>query len=120
MVSSVGSSLARMLAEISGYPVGDHDYLAYFENEHGEQLMFVRAPGASYGVLLHSDLGWEPKPVAAPPKPGRATNELPPKVRLFLGDVPVVGEVILNSSEAIWLKACLAASTWYGESPGGE
>jgi hypothetical protein len=60
------SALRQLLSQISGYRIGDHDYVAYFENEHGEQLIFVREPRAKHGVLLHSDLEWEPKPVAGP------------------------------------------------------
>ncbi|MEY9890014.1 hypothetical protein ABIA31_003672 [Catenulispora sp. MAP5-51] len=31
-------------------------------------------------------------------------------MRRFFGDVPVLGDVILNGPEAVWLKACLTAS----------
>jgi hypothetical protein len=102
--------LHRMLGRMSGHPIGDRDYVAYFENEHGDQLIFVREPDAQHGVLLHSDLAWKPKLVAGPPKIGPMAQELAPEVRRFLGDVPVVGDVILNPPEAMWLKACLAAS----------
>ena len=34
---------------------------------------------------------------------------LAPGVRRFFGDVPVLGDVILNGPEAVWLKACLTA-----------
>lgn len=104
------STLRQLLSQMSGYRIGDHDYVAYFENEHGEQLIFVREPGAKHGVLLHSDLEWEPKPVAGPAQPGATVEGLPPRVRRFFGDVPVLGEVILNGPEAVWLKACLVAS----------
>ncbi len=40
----------------------------------------------------------------------RAAHEVPPGVGRFVGDAPVVGDVILNHPEALWLKACLAAS----------
>ncbi|WP_143765261.1 hypothetical protein [Catenulispora acidiphila] len=48
--------LRQLLSQISGCRIGDHDYVSYFENEHGEQLIFVREPRAKHGVLLHSDL----------------------------------------------------------------
>lgn len=104
------SVLRQLLSEMSGYRIGDHDYVAYFENEHGEQLIFVREPRAKHGVLLHSDLEWEPKPVAGPAQPGSSIEGLAPGVRRFFGDVPVLGDVILNGPEAVWLKACLTAS----------
>ncbi|MDQ3789682.1 MAG: hypothetical protein M3422_20865 [Actinomycetota bacterium] len=40
----------------------------------------------------------------------REAREVPPGVGRFVGDAPVVGDVILNHPEALWLKACLAAS----------
>ncbi|SHG90879.1 hypothetical protein SAMN05444320_11648 [Streptoalloteichus hindustanus] len=73
-------------------------------------MIFVREPGKQHGVFLHSDLDWEPKLVEGPPTAGANAQEVPPTVRQFLGDVPVLGDVILNQPEALWLKACLAAS----------
>ncbi|MFD6392957.1 hypothetical protein [Nocardia sp. NPDC060259] len=105
-----GKALRHVLAEISGHPIGDHDYVAFFVNEHGEQMVFVREPLAEHGFFLHSDLDWEPKLVARPPTSGGSALDVPPETRHFLGDVPVVGDVILDRSESLWLSACLAAS----------
>ncbi|WP_285637893.1 hypothetical protein [Lentzea sp. NBRC 102530] len=109
MVDELGRELRSLLAKMSGYSIEDSDYVSYFVNEYGERLVFVRRPKKT-AVLLHSDLGWEPKEIAGPPASGGANKELPPEVRRFLNDVPVVGDIILNHPEALWLKACLAAT----------
>jgi hypothetical protein len=95
---------------MSGHPVGDSDFVAYFVNQHGERMIFVRKSGERTAVLLHADLDWEPKLVEGPPTNAAAGRELTPEVRAFLGDVPAVGDVILDPAEALWLKACLMAS----------
>lgn len=112
MSASERDDLRRLLSGISGYPIGDHDYVAYFVNGCGERMIFVREPGKSAAVLLHADLDWEPKPVEGPPTNAAAgrERELTPGARQFLGDVPAVGDVILDPAEAVWLKACLLAS----------
>ena len=104
------SSLRKLLSEISGHTIGDDDYMAYFVNSYGEQLVYVKKPGSRAGVLLHSDLDWEPKPVEGPPRRGADRPGLSPVARVFMGDVPVVGDVILNHTEAWWLRACVAAA----------
>jgi hypothetical protein len=109
VTDELGRDLRRLLSDMSGYPIEASDYVSYFVNEYGERLVFVRKAKKT-AVLLHSDLGWEPKPIAGPPTSGGADQDLPPDVRRFLGDVPVVGDIILNHPEALWLKACLAAT----------
>jgi hypothetical protein len=105
-----GVRLRRLLAEMTGHPIGERDYVSYFVNELGEQLVYVRERKKRYAVLLHSDLDWEPKLVAGPPKAGGTDEQLPANVRRFMGDVPVLGSLILNHPEASWLKACLTAT----------
>jgi hypothetical protein len=51
-------------------------------------IVFVQEPGKEHVVMLHSDLDWEPKPVAGPPKLGFEKEDLSPQARRFLGDVP--------------------------------
>ncbi|MFI6097999.1 hypothetical protein ACIA8G_20775 [Lentzea sp. NPDC051213] len=111
MTDEIGRELRRLLAGMSGYPIEDSDYVSYFVNEYGERLIFVRRSKKA-AVLLHSDLGWDPKTVAGPPRSGGADQELAPGVRRFLGDVPVLGDIMLNHPEALWLKACLAATDY--------
>lgn len=95
---------------MSGHHIGDDDYVSYFVNELGERMIFVREPGKRHAIFLHSDLDWEPKLIEGPPTIGAGSQEISPEARRFLGDVPVVGDTILSHPEALWLKACLAAS----------
>lgn len=104
------AELKHVLAKLSGYPVAERDYVSYFVNEYGEQLVFVYKRDEQRALLLHSDLDWEPKEVEGPPVAGADAKDVAPDVRRFFGDVPVVGDVILNHAEALWLKACFAAT----------
>ncbi|WP_143091755.1 hypothetical protein [Lentzea albida] len=110
MTDELGREMRALLSKMSGYPIGESDYVSYFVNEHGERLVFVRGRKKKTAVLLHSDLGWEPKQIAGPPTSGGANKDLPAGVRRFFGDVPVAGDIILNHPEALWLKACLMAT----------
>src|SRR5579859_4196695 len=65
-------------------------YLGYFENEHGEQAVFVYDRARRVGTLLLGDAGWE-------------------------GSHPVVNGaaagVVLGPTERAWLAACWKAAT---------
>jgi hypothetical protein len=106
----IWAELDRVLSKLSGHIIAEGDYVSYFVNEHGEQLIFVRKQDKGHAILLHSDLDWQPKLMQGPPTLGADAEDVPPDVRRFFGDVPVIGDVILNHSEALWLKACFAAS----------
>lgn len=60
-------------------------YHGYFENEHGEQAIFVFDYEVGEGMLWMGDAGWE--------KPHKVVE----------GKVP---GLILNPGEAIWLDNC--------------
>jgi hypothetical protein len=60
----------------------------YFENAHGEQLIFSQAPGEPEASLWHGDNGYARSPVKA----GRADD------------------LILTLGEALWPAACWAES----------
>ena len=65
-------------------------YLGYFENEHGEQAIFVYDRTSRQGVLYMGDAGWE--------RPHAVVD----------GSVP---ELILGADERAWLSACWKAAT---------
>jgi hypothetical protein len=106
--AKIGHELRRLFSAMSDYNIGDHDYVAYFVNEHGEQ----KRPGAeeaSCGVpAFRPGLGAEARGGTSDER-GEGSGTLPRSTAVS-GDVPVVGDVILNHHEAPWLKACLAAS----------
>lgn len=60
-------------------------YHGYFENEYGEQAVFVYDYEVGEGTLWMGDAGWE--------TPYKVTN----------GEVP---ELLLGQNEAVWLKVC--------------
>lgn len=67
-------------------------YYGYFENEHGEQAVFVYEYGTEEGTLFLGDLSWE-KPI-----------------RVVDGHAP---GVILSNEESLWLLACWKTATTF-------
>jgi hypothetical protein len=65
------------------------DYVSYWMNGEGEQLVFVRRRGESHATLYHGDLGWGPVHlVSGSARPG----------------------VALDPLEQLWLSICWAAA----------
>lgn len=67
-------------------------YLGYFENQYGEQAIFVYDHDSSQAVLYLGDAGWE-------------TSQA-----VIDGAVP---ELVLSETERLWLRACWQAATTY-------
>jgi hypothetical protein len=67
-----------------------NQYLGYFENQYGEQAMFVYDRDSSQAVLYLSDAGWE-TPHA-----------------VIDGIVP---DLVLSETERHWVRACWQAAT---------
>ncbi len=65
-------------------------YLGYFENEHGEQAIFVYDRTRRAGTLLLGDTGWE--------RPHAVVEG-------------AVAGVVLGATERAWLTACWKAAT---------
>jgi hypothetical protein len=117
MAPDSGIELRRLLMQMSGFPIGDRDYVSYFVNDTGERMIFVQKWGEKSATLLHSDLEWEPKPVLGPTTTmaDAATSEqkqtlLKVSVDGGLLSTPLCGDVILGRGEAKWLDACYEAS----------
>jgi hypothetical protein len=113
------AELHRFLAKISGCTFDTTDYLAYFVNEHREQLIFLQRRGEPFSWLLHSDLDWEPQLVSPDTlRFGRPDLQGEHSVSDdFLSKLITVGNVVIDHAEASWLAACFFASTWYREQP---
>jgi hypothetical protein len=73
-------------------------YVGFFENRHGEQLVYVHERGSD-PVLYHGDYEWQPVTVTTP-------------VIARVGTIATwqVGELIVDEAEALWLAGCLSAS----------
>jgi hypothetical protein len=65
-------------------------YLGYFENQHGEQAVFVYDRDARQAMLYLGDTGWE--------KPHKVVE----------GAVP---DLIVSETERLWVRACWQAAT---------
>lgn len=111
--------LHRFLSKISGGTFDTTDYLSYFENVYGEQLIFQQRRGAATAWLWHSDLGWKPREIA----PESLQFGRPDAAKRYglvsdiLANLITVGDVIINESEALWLGGCFIASDWHREQP---
>ncbi|MER7478688.1 hypothetical protein ABTX60_13680 [Streptomyces sp. NPDC126510] len=102
---------------MSGFPIGDRDYVSYFVNDTGEPMIFVQKWGQQSATLLHSDLDWEPKPVLRPTEtmadaatPEQKQTLLKVGIDGGLLSTPLCGDVILGGGEAKWPDACYEAS----------
>jgi hypothetical protein len=80
--------------------------VGYFVNQHGNQLVFVQRPGEAQAVSLHSDLRWQPERIS--PDALRIGVD-GARVSSAFGQVPIIGDVIMNQAEALWLAACFEA-----------
>lgn len=69
-------------------------YLGYFENEFGEQMIFVFDRSTGTGLLYAGDAGWE--------TPYEVVDGIAP-------------ELIMRSDEKLWLRACWEAATAGGQ-----
>jgi len=70
--------------------VHPNQYLGYFENQYGEQAIFVHDCGSNQAVLYLGDAGWE--------KPHTVID----------GAVP---DLVLSEIERLWVRACWQAAT---------
>ncbi|MBY8884998.1 hypothetical protein K7472_09090 [Streptomyces sp. PTM05] len=117
MATDPGIELRRLLSQMSGFSIGDRDYVSYFVNDSGERMIYVQKWGEGAAVLLHSDLAWEPQTVKGPPTTTAHTATAAQKKALSnvsidggLLDTPVCGGIILDRAEAQWLSACYSAT----------
>ena len=64
-------------------------YLGYFENQHGEQALFVYDRDAREAILYVGDAGWD--------APHRVVDG-------------VVPDLVLSETERLWVRACWQAA----------
>jgi hypothetical protein len=83
-------------------PEFDHDdysYLSYFENEHGEQSIFVFDDDEDVAKLYIADAGWD-NPQEIPKRELEDTT---------IEEATTISRILLARDEKLWLKACLEA-----------
>jgi len=69
-------------------------YYGYFENEHGEQALFVYDRERGRGIIRLGDAGWEHE------------------FEVVEGAAP---DAVLTEEEALWVRACWRAATAFAE-----
>lgn len=110
----------KFLTKISGIQFDITDYLAYFQNIFGEQMIFVQKRNEDAATLLHSDLGWTPVSISSEDiaftKPAQEFPMQKPDV--ILGQPMekwALNDVILSKAERMWVEACFEESLWIRE-----
>ncbi|MEV0263142.1 hypothetical protein AB0I49_17660 [Streptomyces sp. NPDC050617] len=101
-------ALEHYLARLCGGTITDEDYVGYFLNEHGEELVFAQRPGEKTGRLWHSDAEWQMFRV----------GDHSIRVGGVMDGVTTVDDLIIDRTEASWLSSCLAASRHMREKRG--
>ncbi|MET9296707.1 DUF4365 domain-containing protein [Streptomyces sp. NPDC003077] len=107
------------LGEMAGVTFDRSDHVLHWINEFDEQLIFWQRPGELHATLLHSDLQWVPQPITpggllipgGSPQGLDFGGDFPEDLRRNL-PFPVIGRVILNMPEALWLASCFSATEW--------
>ncbi|KAK1179798.1 hypothetical protein B7755_017625 [Streptomyces sp. NBS 14/10] len=89
-----------LLAGLCGGAITAKDYVGYFQNEHGEELVFAQRRGEKTARLWHSDADWQVFRV----------GDHSIRVGGMVDGMITVGDLIINRTEATWLSSCLAAS----------
>lgn len=93
-------AIEPLLARLCGGTITAKDYVGYFMNEHGEELVFAQRRGDRTARLWHSDADWQMYRVGDH------------SIRLD-GDLDgaiTVEDLLIDRPEATWLSSCLAAS----------
>lgn len=135
--------IRHALSKLVGRRFDTTDYVSYFLNELGEELVFRQQRGNSVATLLHSDFDWFPVEVVPDPLTGKqraarlgvstvqdlAERLDDPEIHEFVqqfGDmelgpildmIPVIGGLIVNEDELTWLRCCVQASNWWRTAP---
>ncbi|MEV7427910.1 hypothetical protein [Streptomyces sp. NPDC091212] len=93
-------AIEPLLARLCGGAITGKDYVGYFMNEHGEELVFAQRRGDKTARLWHNDADWEMFRV----------GDHSIRVDGAMDGMITAGELIVDRSEATWLSSCLAAS----------
>ncbi|MGA5472876.1 hypothetical protein ACPCUK_29380 [Streptomyces arboris] len=100
-------AMEPVLARLCGGAITDRDYVGYFMNEYGEELVFAQRRGDKTGRLWHSDADWEMFRV----------GDHSIRVGEVMEGVITVDGLIIDRPEATWLSSCLAASRHLRQKP---
>ncbi|MFF3759482.1 hypothetical protein [Streptomyces sp. NPDC002185] len=93
-------AIEQLLSRLCGGVITSGDYVGYFLNEHGEELVFAQRRGEKTARFWHSDADWQMFRV----------GDHSVRVGSVMDGVITVGDLIIDRNEATWLSSCLAAS----------
>ncbi|MFF1348981.1 hypothetical protein ACFVZJ_23845 [Streptomyces sp. NPDC058322] len=93
-------AIEQLPARLCGGGITGKDYVGYFLNEHGEELVFAQSRGEKTARLRHSDAGRQMFRV----------GDHSVRVGSAMDGVVTVGDLTIDRAEATWLSSCLAAS----------
>lgn len=93
-------AIEPLLARLCGGEITNKDYVGYFTNEYGEELVFAQRRGEKTARLWHSDADWEMFRI----------GDHSIRVDGQLDGMITVAGLIIHRAEATWLSSCLAAS----------
>ncbi|MEV5570827.1 hypothetical protein AB0L06_12300 [Spirillospora sp. NPDC052269] len=99
-MNDVPSGIESLLARLCDGEIIENDYVGYFLNEFGEELVFAQRRGDDLARLWHSDADWQ-------------MFRIDDNSIRFDGPVDgmiTVAGMIINRAEATWLSSVLAAS----------
>ncbi|MFD0423353.1 hypothetical protein [Streptomyces parvus] len=99
-MNDIPPAIEPILARLCGGAITEKDYVGYFMNEHGEELIFAQRRGDKTARLWHSDADWEMFRV----------GDHSIRVGEVMDGMITVDGLIINRQEATWLSSCLAAS----------
>ncbi|MET8829066.1 hypothetical protein ABZX40_16340 [Streptomyces sp. NPDC004610] len=99
-ITDTPPAIEPLLARLCGGEITDKDYVGYFMNECGEELVFAQHRVEKTARLWHSDANWETFRVGDHSiRPDGPTDGM-----------ITVADLITNREEATRLSSCLAAS----------
>ncbi|CCH33096.1 DUF4365 domain-containing protein [Actinosynnema sp. NPDC047251] len=136
--------LRLALSELSGQVFDTTDYISFWMNKYGEEMVYHQRRGDHSASLLHHDWDW--RPIEITPEAltrgdryaalglttlaeladflgnaerGHLAEQLPEVgLRSFVDTPPVVGDTfIVNQGELAWLRACADASRSWRSAP---
>jgi hypothetical protein len=90
---------ATAIGELANLTIAPTDYIGFFVNRHGEQIVFLQRPGQPHATLVHSDLQWAHKTITPAMMRSGGTGQT------MAERAPGIGEIILNAEEHAWLGA---------------
>ncbi|GGX64687.1 hypothetical protein [Streptomyces hiroshimensis] len=99
-MSDTPPAIEPLLARLCGGAITGKDYVGYFLNEYGEELVFAQRRGEKTARFWHSDMDWQMLRV----------GDHSIRVGGVMDGMITVEDMVIDRAEATWLSSCLAAS----------